>query len=245
MTATLTEHTSASDEASTSIDHIAAPLATHDAAVTELPSSDEASAQSAPAAGRFESARPVLETLFTHYPQLFGAQFLPLKLGIFQELLAKHPGVFERESLKTALGVHARSTRYLQAVAASQKRYGLDGQPCEDLAPEHIYFAIVEVYRRRQKRSPEDLSPKVRRQLVTAFEASGLERQDYLAKVQTKDDASNALIEQALTERDERIAKEAALLRAYDASGKTPDEFADMYGMRLRDVTAALARRKA
>jgi ProP effector len=89
------------------------------------------------------------------------------------------------------------------------------------------------------------LRPKVRRQLLTAFEASGLERQDYLAKVQTKDEASNALIEEALAELDERHAKEAALLRAYDASGKTPEEFADMYGMRLRDVTAALTRRKA
>ena len=224
--------------------HSMAPDTEQDTSSASTPSTGKAAASARAEPGRFESARPVLETLFTHYPQLFGAQFLPLKLGIFQELLAAHPTVFERESLKTALGVHARSTRYLQAVAASQKRYGLDGQPCEDLAPEHIYFAIVEIFRRRQKRTPDDLRPKVRRQLLAAFEASGLERQDYLAKVQTKDEASNALIEDALAELDERHAKEAALLRAYDASGKTPEEFADMYGMRLRDVTAALARRK-
>jgi ProP effector len=242
MTATFTEQTSAPDEASIPSTVSDSELSADSAAT---PSAEKTAAPARAEPGRFESARPVLETLFKHYPQLFGAQFLPLKLGIFQELLAAHPTVFERESLKTALGVHARSTRYLQAVAASQKRYGLDGQPCEDLAPEHIYFAIVEIFRRRQKRTPDDLRPKVRRQLLTAFEASGLERQDYLAKVQTKDEASNALIEEALAELDERNAKEAALLRAYDASGKTPEEFADMYGMRLRDVTAALARRKA
>jgi ProP effector len=242
MTATLTEQTSAPEEAPM---HSMVPDTEQDTSSATTPSAEKTTASARAEPGRFESARPVLETLFTHYPQLFGAQFLPLKLGIFQELLAAHPTVFERESLKTALGVHARSTRYLQAVAASQKRYGLDGQPCEDLAPEHIYFAIVEIFRRRQKRTPDDLRPKVRRQLLAAFEASGLERQDYLAKVQTKDEASNALIEEALAELDERHAKEAALLRAYDASGKTPEEFADMYGMRLRDVTAALARRKA
>ena len=32
-------------------------------------------------------------------------------------------------------------------------------------------------------------------------------------------------------------------LRAFDASGKTPAEFADMYGLQVLDVTSALERR--
>jgi ProP effector len=197
----------------------------------------------APAKNRAQAVQPVLEQLFDLYPHLFGATFLPLKLGIFQELLAAHPGVLERDTLKLALSVHTRSTRYLQSVAAGKKRHDLAGVPVEDLAPEHIYFALLELHRRRQNRTQEDLRPKLRAQLVNAFEASGLDRQDYLARVQTSDADANALLEEALALRDEKLAKEAALLRAFDASGKTPDAFADMYGMALRDVTAALARR--
>ena len=39
---------------------------------------------------------PALEKLAELYPQLFGAVFLPLKRGIFQDFLAAHPDLFER-----------------------------------------------------------------------------------------------------------------------------------------------------
>lgn len=196
---------------------------------------------------RAEAVQPVLEKLFELYPQLFGAEFVPLKLGIFQELLAAHPDVLDKDTLKVALSVHTRSTRYLHSVAAGMQRHDLTGQPVQPLEPEHIYFAMLELHRRRMMRTPEELKPKLlkqlRTQLINAFEASGLERQDYLARVQTNDTNANTALEEALAERDEKLAKEAALLRAFDASGKTPAEFADMYGMNLRDVKAALARR--
>ena len=107
-------------------------------------------------AARLPTALPVLEKLFELYPKLFGAQFLPLKLGIFQELLAAHPEHFTRDALKAALSVHARSTRYLQSVASGNKRHDLLGAAVEDVAPEHIYLAIVELFRRRQGRASED-----------------------------------------------------------------------------------------
>lgn len=197
-----------------------------------------------PAINRMQAAQPVLEKLFELYPHLFGAEFLPLKLGIFQELMAAHPDVLQRDSLKLALGVHTRSTRYLQCVAQGKKRHDLTGAPVEDLAPEHVYFALLEVFRRKQLRSKEDLTPKLRARLIGAFETSGLTRQDYLAKVHTQDATANALIDEALAQRDAQQAKDAALLRAFDASGKTPAEFADMYGLNLRDVMSALALRK-
>ena len=196
---------------------------------------------------RTEASLPVLEKLFELYPQLFGAEFLPLKLGIYQELLAQHPDVLDKDALKLALSVHTRSTRYLNSVAAGLQRHDLAGQPVQPLEPEHIYFAMLELYRRRLMRAPEDVKPKLlkqlRTQLIAAFEASGLERQDYLARVQTNDANANVALEEAFAQLDAHLAKEAALLRAFDASGKTPVEFSDMYGMNLRDVKAALARR--
>ncbi len=195
-------------------------------------------------ADRSQSVQPVLEKLFELYPHLFGAEFLPLKLGIFQELLAAHPEQFERDSLKAALGLHTRSTRYLQCVAAGKQRHDLQGVAVADVSPEHVYLALLELFRRRQGRTKEDLRPKLRAQLLAAFEASGLSRQDYLTRVQTNDADANALLEEALAEHDLKMAKQEALLRAFESSGKTPAEFADMYGLNERDVNAAVNRKR-
>ena len=191
-------------------------------------------------ASRTLSVQPVLEKLFELYPHLFGAEFLPLKLGIFQELLALHPEHFSRDTLKAALGVHTRSTRYLQCVAAGKPRHDLQGVAVEAVAPEHVYWAILELFRRRQARAGQDLRPRLRAQLLAAFEASGLTRQDYLARVQTRDMDSTAALEDAFAELDQTLARQEALRTAFANSGKTVAEFADMYGMDRRDVTRAL-----
>lgn len=185
---------------------------------------------------------PTLEKLAQFYPHLFGAVFLPLKRGIFHDLTAAHPDALEREALKEALGQHTRSTRYLTAVAAGQPRHDLQGQPVEAMAPEHVYQALLEVFRRRQSRTPEDLRPKLRERIVQAFEASGLPRADYAELVRTRDEAASALLEEALAEAAARSAREEALLRAFDASGKPIEEFANMYGMDPRSAARTLER---
>jgi ProP effector len=197
----------------------------------------------APKPDRSKTVLPVLEKLFELYPHLFGAEFLPLKLGIFQELLASHPEHFERDTLKAALGMHTRSTRYLQSVAAGKPRHDLHGAAVEPVSPEHVYLALLELFRRRQARSREDLRPKLRTQLIAAFEASGLTSQAYLARVQTSDVDANAFLQDVLAECDQKLARQEALLRAFDSSGKTAEEFADMYGMDARDVLKALDQR--
>ena len=188
------------------------------------------------------AVNPVLEKLFELYPQLFGAHFLPLKLGVFQDLLAKHPDDFKKDELKLAMGQHARSTRYLECVAAGQARHDLDGQPVEPVAPEHVHHAILEVFRRRQARAREDLRPKVRVRLMEAIEASGLSLENYAERVRVQDEATNALVDDALAQLKREAAKRDALMAAFVTSGKTEVEFADMYGMNLREVSAVLER---
>lgn len=204
----------------------------------ELPAANDQAAKPA----RSAAVQPVLEKLFELYPNLFGANFLPLKLGIFQELLAAHPEDFERSTLKTALGMHTRSGRYLHSVAAGNARHDLQGVAVEPVTPEHIYLAMMELFRRRQGRTQEDLRPRFRLQLMAAFEASGLTRQDYLTRVQTNAAGANVLLEEAFAERDLKLAKQEALVRAFEGSGKTLEEFADMYGMDPRDVSRAVER---
>lgn len=180
--------------------------------------------------------QPALEKLYELYPKLFGAEFLPLKLGIFQELLARHPEHFERAQLKAALAVHTRSTRYLQSISDGKPRYSLEGDAVDAVAPEHVYLALLELFRRRQARSPQDLRPRLRQQLMQAFEASGLSRQDYLTRVQSSDLEAYQQLEEALTERDQRLAREEALRNAFTSSGKAVAEFAQMYGLRPAEV---------
>lgn len=188
---------------------------------------------------------PVLEKLFELHPQLFGAQFLPLKLGIFQDLLARHPEVFKKDELKIAMGQHARSTRYLESVAAGHPRHDLDGKPLEAVAPEHVHHAILEIFRRRQLRSKEDLKPRLVSRLVEAIDTSGLTPEDYAERVRVQDEATNALLDEAISEFRLIAARREALARTFTASGKTVAEFADMYGMNAADVSRALQAVKA
>lgn len=205
---------------------------------------DPAAPAGASGAGPRASQRvhPALEQLASLYPHLFGAVFRPLKRGIFQDLLAAHAEVFEREALKVALGIHTRSTRYLQSVAAGDKRHDLAGQPVEDMAPEHVHHALLEVYRRKKARATDDLLPKLRNRMMAAFEASGLTREAYSALVMGRDEGANAILEAAFAEWSARNAKDEALLRAFEASGQTLEAFADMYGMVARTVGQQLER---
>jgi len=191
---------------------------------------------------RTREVHPVLQKLFELYPKLFGAHFLPLKLGAFQDLLAAHPEAFKKDELKVALGLHARSTRYLECVAAGHPRHDLQGEPVEPVAPEHVHHAIMEVFRRRQARSKEDLRPHVRARLIDAIEASGLSREAYAERIRTQDEVATALLDEAFAELAAQAAKREALKRAFEASGKTVEQFADMYGMAPADVTRALER---
>ncbi len=184
--------------------------------------------------------QPVLQKLFELYPHLFGNTFLPLKLGTYQDLMAAHPDVFQKDSLKAALGFHARSTRYLQCVVAGNKRHDLQGNPVDDVLPEHIYVSLLQLFSRRQARSKVDLRSQFRAQLIDAFASSGLSRQEYQLRVQTNEAAATLLLEESLAEYDTKFAKQTALKRAFESSGKSAAEFADMYGLDARTVKSVL-----
>lgn len=185
---------------------------------------------------------PVLDQLAQLYPALFGEQLKPLKRGIFQDLLDAQPGVLEAESLKAALALHTRSSRYLTVVASGEQRHDLSGQPVEALTPEQVHHALVEVFRRRQSRTPEDLVPKLRQRIAQAFDASGLGEEAYATLTRSRDEVVNEITRLALTDATGRAARDAALLRAFEASGKTIETFADMYGMPVHEARRTLER---
>ena len=63
--------------------------------------------------------------------------------------------------------------------------------------------------------------------------------------VASRDEAANAITQEALGEAAGRAARDEALLRAFDASGKTVEAFADMYGMPAQEARRTLERARA
>lgn len=181
---------------------------------------------------------PVLEKLAELYPHLFGAVFVPLKRGIFQDLLEAHPEVFEKETLKNALAFHTRSNRYLGAVAAGKSRHDLQGKVVEKMAPLHIYQALTEIFRRRKEKGSRT---ELVQRIVQAWKHSGMTPADYAALVRTRNEETNAILDEAMTEVQSHTARAEALARAYQSSGKGIAEFAEIYGMNVREVKQLLA----
>jgi ProP effector len=199
-----------------------------------------------PGAGRDAKKRkgprplhPTLHTLFELYPQLFGARFLPLKLGVFEEMVAAHPDRLKPEDLKVALGLHTRSTRYLEAVAGGLPRHDLQARPVEPVAPEHVHHAILELYRRKSG-TPQEPAARERAvaQLAQAVERSGLGRDGYRERFGAGPDFAVALLDEALMAIGQKSARQEALRRAFQASGKSPEAFAEMYGLSVGEVKA-------
>lgn len=184
---------------------------------------------------------PLLQKLFELYPRLFGARFLPLKIGVFQDLVTAHPEELPAAELKVALGLHTRSTRYIEAVASGLARHDLQGKPVEPVAAEHVHHAILELYKRRRGRAPEQARERAIAQLVAAIEASGLSREEYRERFTSPDDDLHAMLEEALSVVAQKGARREALQNAFKASGKTVAEFADMYGLDPAEAGRLLA----
>jgi ProP effector len=196
-------------------------------------STDPARAPRGQAAAR-KAPRPVhplLQKLFELYPRLFGARFLPLKLGVFEDLVAAHPQALPAAELKVALGLHTRSTRYIEAVASGLARHDLQARPVAPVAPEHVHHAILELYKRRSPKAPERARQQAVEQLAAAIEASGLGREGYRERFTSLDDELQSLLEAALSIVAQKSARREALQNAFKASGKTVVEFAEMYGL--------------
>ena len=207
-----------------------------DPTVTARPPRGPAPARKAP-----RPVHPLLEKLFELYPRLFGARFLPLKVGVYEELVAAHPDALPAAELKVALAQHTRSTRYIEAVASGLPRHDLLAKPVDPVAPEHVHHAILELYKRRSGKSPERARQQAVEQLAAAIEASGLSREAYRERFTSPDDHLHALLEDALALVAQKGARREALQNAFQASGKTVAEFAEMYGLDPKEAKRLLA----
>ena len=89
------------------------------------------------------------------------------------------------------------------------------------------------------------MRPRLTMLLKQAIENSCLPLDRYADLVRVQDEATNALLDDAIAELKMEAAKREALMGTFTASGKTEAEFADMYGMDLKLVNSVLARVRA
>jgi sRNA-binding protein len=209
---------------------------TPDSTVTAQAPRGQAAVRKAP-----RPVHPLLQKLFELYPRLFGARFLPLKVGVFEDLVAAHPEALPAAELKVALGLHTRSNRYIESVASGLARHDLQARPVEPVAPEHVHHAILELYKRRSGKAPERARQHAVEQLAAAIEVSGLSREDYRERFTSPDDNLHSLLEDALAIVAQKRARREALQNAFRASGKTVVEFAEMYGLDPTEAKRLLA----
>jgi hypothetical protein len=120
-------------------------------------------------------------------------------------------------------------------------RHDLQAKPVEPVAPEHVHHAILELYKRRSGKAPEQARAQAVRQLAAAIEASGLSREDYRERFTSPDDDLHLLLEDALSVVAQQGARREALHSAFKASGKTVAEFAEMYGLDPLEAKRLLA----
>eukprot|EP00257_Ricinus_communis_P012661 XP_002536249.2 uncharacterized protein LOC8261277 [Ricinus communis] len=147
--------------------------------LTPQPPADEpATAASAPAPAA-QSPRSLLKQLQSQFPAF--RDFLPLAIGIDKQLLAVMPDL-DRKTMRTALGIHTGSLRYLKVMEKAKVRHDLDGKPGAEVTDTHRAHA-TQVLQERYKKEAE--RKKAEREAKAAEEAARV-RADKLNQLAAK-----------------------------------------------------------
>lgn len=75
---------------------------------------------------------------------------LPLAIGIDKQLLARIPDL-DRKQLRTALGIHTNSLRYLKVMEKATVRHDLDGNTADEVTETHRAHAAKLIGERFKK----------------------------------------------------------------------------------------------
>ncbi|HJV02437.1 MAG TPA: ProQ/FINO family protein [Burkholderiaceae bacterium] len=112
------------------------------------------------------SPRSLLKKLQAEFPAF--RDCLPLSIGIDKQLLARMPDL-DRKTMRTALGIHTGSLRYLKVMEKAKVRYDLDGTAGAEVTDTHRAHA-TQVLQERFKKEAE--RKKAERAAAAAEEAA-------------------------------------------------------------------------
>lgn len=134
----------------------------------------DATAAAAPAAASPLTPRSLLKQFQQQFPAF--RDCLPLSIGIDKQILARMPEL-DRKTMRTALGIHTGSLRYLRAMEKATVRYDLDGTAGADVTDTHRLHA-KETLQQRFKKEAE--RKKAERDAAQAAEADKLRQEKLL-----------------------------------------------------------------
>ena len=139
----------------------------------------EPAASAATAAPAAITPRSLLKQLQTQFPAF--RDFLPLSIGIDKQILAVMPEL-DRKTMRTALGIHTGSLRYLKVMEKAKVRHDLDGTAGAEVTDTHRAHA-TQVLQERFKKEAE--RKKAERDAAAAEEAARV-RADKLNQLTAK-----------------------------------------------------------
>lgn len=141
--------------------------------------SADAPSPAVPAAASNQTARSLLKQFQQQFPAF--RDCLPLAIGIDKQILARMPEL-DRKTMRTALGIHTGSLRYLRAMEKATVRFDLDGTAGAEVTDTHRAHA-KETLQQRFKKEAE--RKKAERDAAQAAEADKL-RQEKLLQLASK-----------------------------------------------------------
>jgi len=147
-----------------------------------VPATETPAAPSVPAL----SAR----TLLKQFQQEFAPfrDCLPLSIGIDKQILARMPEL-DRKTMRTALGIHTGSLRYLRVMEKATIRYDLDGTAGAEVTQVHRDHATQVLQQRFKKEAERKKAERdaaaAQREAAAAEEANRL-RQEKLNQLTAK-----------------------------------------------------------
>lgn len=109
-----------------------------------------------PAAAQAVAATPApapsARALLKQFQEQFAPfrECLPLSIGIDKQILARLPEL-DRKLMRTALGMHTGSLRYLRVMEKAKIRYDLDGTPGAEVTQTHRDHASLVLQQRFKK----------------------------------------------------------------------------------------------
>jgi ProP effector len=136
--------------------------------------SADAPAPAVVAAAGTQTARSLLKQFQQQFPAF--RDCLPLAIGIDKQILARMPEL-DRKTMRTALGIHTGSLRYLRAMEKATVRFDLDGTAGAEVTDTHRAHA-KETLQQRFKKEAE--RKKAERDAAQAAEADKLRQEKLL-----------------------------------------------------------------
>jgi len=140
--------------------------------------------EAAPAAAKPAlTPRALLKQLQTEFPAF--RDFLPLSIGIDKQLLARMPDL-DRKTMRTALGIHTGSLRYLKVMEKAKVRYDLDGTAGAEVTDTHRAHATQVMQERFKKEAERKKAEKAAKEAEDAARVRAEKLQQLTAKFSRK-----------------------------------------------------------